>query len=161
MLLRLDLLGKIHLFLGQAVKLSGNGKMFAIDHFKGNVGKEKFYRIGKSDLSDLEEGFKKNIKRSFLESTVTLFNEPVIKAVRRFKNNSIRFLFIDGDHTAKGVSNDLELFKNKLKKKAIIAFDDYAPKHPGVIKIANKFIMSKNISKKYLLGRTLIVELRK
>ena len=151
--------GKSTFFLGQAVKLSGNGKMFAIDHFKGNVGKEKFYRVRKSDLSDLEEGFKKNIKRAFLESTVTLFNEPMIEAVRRFEDNSIRFLFIDGDHTAKGVSNDLRLFKSKLKKKAIIAFDDYAPKHPGVIEIANEFIMSENISKKYLLGRTLIIEL--
>ena len=83
----------------------------------------------------------------------------MISAVQHIDNHSVRFLFIDGDHTATGVSKDLELFRIKLKKKAIIAFDDYAPTFPGVIKIANKFIMTENINKKYLLGRTLIVEL--
>ncbi len=151
--------GKSTFFLGSAVKLSGNGKMIAIDHFKGNIGKEKFYRIGKSDLSDLEDGFHRNIKRAFLENTVTLHNESINEAVKRLDDHSVRFLFIDGDHTAEGVSNDLELIRNKLKKKAIIAFDDYAPTFPGVIEIANKFIMSENIAKKYLLGRTLIIEL--
>ena len=151
--------GKSTFFLGSAVKLSGNGKMFAIDHFRGNLGKEKFYRVSKSDLSDLEEGFKKNINRANLEKTVTLFNEPMTSAVKHIEDHSVRFLFIDGDHTATGVSEDLELFRIKLKKKAIIAFDDYAPTFPGVIKIANNFIMTENINKKYLLGRTLIVEL--
>ena len=133
--------------------------MFAIDHFRGNLGKEKFYRVGRSDLSDLEEGFKKNIKRANLEKTVTLFNEPIINAVRHIDDHSVRFLFIDGDHTATGVSKDLELFRMKLKKKAIIAFDDYAPTFPGVVEIANRFIMTEKINKKYLIGRTLIVEL--
>ena len=80
-------------------------------------------------------------------------------AVKHIEDHSVRFLFIDGDHTATGVSEDLELFRIKLKKKAIIAFDDYAPTFPGVIKIANNFIMTENINKKYLLGRTLIIEL--
>lgn len=151
--------GRSTFFLGSAVKLSGNGKMFAIDHLKGNLGKEKFYRVGKSDLSDLEEGFRNNIKKAFLESTVTFFNEPFINAVKRIEDHSVRFLFIDGDHTAKGVSENLNLIKIKLKKKAIIAFDDYDPTFSDVVEISNKFIMSENICKKYLLGRILIVEL--
>ncbi len=153
--------GKSTFFLGLAVKLSGNGKMIAIDHFKGNLGKEKFYQVGKSDLSDLEEGFKNNILISNLENTVTLYNKPTEEAVNEIEDDSVRLLFIDGDHTANGVLNDLKFFKSKLKKKAIVAFDDYAPKHPGVIEIANNFIMSEKIEKKYLLGRTLIIELAK
>lgn len=151
--------GKSTYFLGTAVKLSSNGKMYAIDHFKGNVGKEKFYKVEKEDLSDLEFGFKQNIKKTFLEDTVILINEPVISAVNKINDNSVRFLFIDGDHTAEGVKLDLELFKNKLKSKAIIAFDDYAPTFPGVIDVANKFIKTNKITKKYLLERTLIIEM--
>ena len=151
--------GKSTFFLGSAVKLSGNGKLFAIDHFKGNLGKEKFYKIGKSDLSDLEKGFKNNIERSFLNNTVTLFNEPTETAIKYIDDSSVRFLFIDGDHTAEGVSKDLKLFKRKLKSGAIIAFDDYAPSFPGVINVVNKFIISEKINKKYLIGRTLVIEL--
>lgn len=151
--------GKSTFFLGSAVKLSCNGKLFAIDHFKGNLGKEKFYKVGKSDLSDLEQGFKYNIARSFLNDTVTLYNEPTETAIKYIEDASVRFLFIDGDHTAKGVSNDLQLFRIKLKPGAIIAFDDYAPSFPGVVDVVNKFIMSENINKKYLIGRTLVVEL--
>lgn len=101
--------------------------------------------------------FSLNITR--IEDTVILINEPVISAVNKINDNSVRFLFIDGDHTAEGVQLDLELFKNKLKKKAIIAFDDYAPTFPGVIDVANKFIKTNNITKKYLLERTLVIEI--
>lgn len=151
--------GKSTYYLGSAVKFSGNGKMFAVDHFKGNLGKKKFYVISKNDLSDLEEGFINNIKKSSLNKTVTLINKPSHEAVNYIKDNSIRFLFIDAGHTAKEVSTDLELFKRKLKKKAIIAFDDYAPTFPGVVEAANNFIKNENINKKYLMGRTLILEL--
>ncbi len=151
--------GKSTFFLGSAVKLSGNGKLFAIDHFKGNIGKEKFYKVGKSDLSDLEEGFKNNIERFFLNDTVTLYNESTETAIKYIEDASVRFLFIDGDHTAAGVSKDLKLFRRKLKSGAIIAFDDYAPSFPGVVDVVNKFIISEKINKKYLIGRTLVIEL--
>ena len=151
--------GKSTYFLGTAVKLSSNGKMYAIDHFKGNVGKENSYKVEKDDLSDLELGFKQNIKKTFLDDTVNLINEPVKDAINKISDNSVRFLFIDGDHTAEGVELDLELFKNKLKSKAIIVFDDYAHTFPGVIEVTNKFIKTKKIVKKYLLDRTLVIEL--
>ena len=152
--------GKSTYFLGSAVKLSGNGKMFSIDHFKGNVGKEHFYKIGKDDLSDLEDGFRNNIKRAFLEDTVNIINKSSDEAVNYIEDNSLRFLFIDGDHTADGLTRDLDLFRSKMKKKAIIAFDDYSPSgFPDVVEVTNNFIASENIDRKYLLGRTLIVEL--
>jgi len=151
--------GKSTFFLGSAVKLSGNGVMFAIDHFKGNLGKEKFYRVGRDDLSDLEQGFRNNIKRAHLENTVTLLNKPNIEAVKEIQNDSVRFLFIDGDHTAAGVAKDLELFKCKLKRGAIIAFDDYCQSFPGVIDLANQFIASESVARKYMIEKTLIVEL--
>ena len=48
--------GKSTFFLGNAVKMSGNGKMYAIDHFKGNKGKEQFYVVSKDDLWIMDEG---------------------------------------------------------------------------------------------------------
>ena len=86
-------------FLGSAVKQSNNGRMFAIDHFKGNPRKEKLYRLNRNDLSDLEDGFKNNMRRAFLEDTVTLINQHNDEAVKHIEDNSVGFLFIDSDHT--------------------------------------------------------------
>ena len=153
--------GKSTFFLGSAVKYSKNGKMIAVDHFKGNIGKEKYYIVGKKDLSDLEKGFKENIKKSGLEGFVSLINKSNHEAVKDIDDNSIRLLFIDGDHTETGVKKDLELFRNKLKKGAIIIFDDYTKKNfPGVVKVTNQFIKENEVKRKYNIGATLIVELK-
>ncbi len=153
--------GKSTFFLASAVKYSGNGKMIAIDHFQGNLGKEKFYRVNNDPAFNLEDGFVNNIKKANLDKTVTLINQSNEQAVKFIEDKSIRFLFIDSDHTAEGVYKDLNLFRNKLKRKAIIAFDDYSQKtFPGVVEVSNEFIKSMDISKKYLMGRTLIIELK-
>lgn len=153
--------GKSTFFLASAVKYSGNGKMIAIDHFQGNLGKEKFYKVNNDFGFNLEKGFINNMKKTNLDSIVTLINKSNEQAIKHIEDKSIRFLFIDSDHTEQGVSKDLKLFRNKLKKKAIIAFDDYSPKtFPGVVKVSNSFIKSEDISKKYLMGRTLIIELK-
>lgn len=152
--------GKSTFFLGSAVKLSKNGKMFAIDHFKGNKGKEKFYVVNEPDLSDLENGFKKNIKLANLQDTVELINKPNNVAADQIEDNSIRLLYIDGDHTEEGVKSDLALFEKKLKNKAIIIFDDYdSVNFYGLVKVVNNFIGSQKVKRKYLIGRTLILEL--
>ena len=152
--------GKSTFFLGNAVKLSGNGKLYAIDHFRGNLGKENFYVVGKSDLSDLESGFISNIKKAQLEDSVTLINKPNDEAVSEIEDSSLRLLYIDGDHTEDGVYKDLQLFKKKLKSSAIIIFDDYDNVgFPGVVKVVNNFCESFKIRRKYLIERTLVIEL--
>lgn len=152
--------GKSTFFLGHAVAQSENGRMYAIDHFKGNKGKEKFYIVGKADLSDLETGFKKNMEDAGLGDSITLINKPSHEAVADLRDNSVRFLFIDGDHTPEGVKRDLELFKPKLKSGSIIVFDDY-DQHTfgGLVSVVNEFISTTNCRRKYLLDRTLILEL--
>jgi predicted O-methyltransferase YrrM len=152
--------GKSTFFLGHAVAQSKNGKMYAVDHFKGNLGKENFYKVEKSDLSDLEMGFNKNIERAGLSKIVSLINKPNYEAVSDIEDNSVRFLYIDADHTADGVRKDLALFKSKLKAGAIIVFDDYDEDNfSGLVSVVNEFISKSICRRKYLIDRTLIIEL--
>jgi hypothetical protein len=46
------------------------------------------------------------------------------KAISRFKDNSIDFIYIDGNHDYKFVKKDIELYYPKLKKGGIIAGHD-------------------------------------
>jgi len=152
--------GRSTFFLGTAVKFSGNGKLYAIDHFKGNLGKEKLYVVQKNDLSDLEAGFRKNIENSGLSEVVDIINKSNEEAAYSIRDNTVRMLFIDGDHTPEGVTKDLNLFFPKLKVGGIIVFDDYDPKSfEGLVKVVNSFIESKKHSRSYLLGRTMVVQL--
>lgn len=153
-------LGKSTFFLGNAVKLSGNGKLFAIDHFKGNKTKEHLYKVNNEDLSDLEGLFRGNIKRSHLEDYVTLINKPSQDASREIKDKSVRLIFIDGDHSGKGVLNDISFYRKKLKNNATIIFDDYNPQtFPDLVDVVNQFVSKEKIRRKYIMNTTYVVEL--
>ena len=78
-------LGKSAFFLGNAVKLSGNGKLFAIDHFKGNKNKEHIYKINNEDLSDLKGIFLEHINKFELEGYVNLIDKPSHEASKKLK----------------------------------------------------------------------------
>lgn len=132
-------------YLARAVAESGRGRLYAVDHFGGNVGKEALYRVGKPDLSDLEGNFRSNLSRLGLHSVVHLLPMPSEEAAAHLRGQStrIRFLFIDGDHSRDGVQRDVELFFPMLSAGAIVAFDDCSPSAPGVVEVIDELLRSK------------------
>ena len=63
------------------------------------------------------------------------------KTVSTFKsyNKKIDFLFIDGDHSEKGVVNDFMAYKDFMNSNGIICFDNYGGRAwPGVKKALDK-----------------------
>ena len=66
------------------------------------------------------------------------------KIKRILKNQKLDLLFIDGDHSYKGVKSDFEMYKNLVKKGGVIAFHDIAagyiinPEWAGVNKFWNE-----------------------
>ena len=65
--------GKSTICLARAALLAGNGAVYAIDHFRGNKGKESYYKVNKDDLSDL-----KAVNAFFYDAVATLFTEQSI-----------------------------------------------------------------------------------
>lgn len=148
--------GRSTSFIARAVELSNNGSFFAIDHFKGNVGKEDSYKVDKSDLSDLEILFNANMRRLNLEKAVTLINKPVDEAYQELQNREIRFLFIDGDHTEFGVNRDINLFYPNLLDNAIVVFDDFSKNFPGVIKVVDQLIKEGRFKRSFVYDNTFV-----
>lgn len=125
--------GRSTCFLAQACKDTGVGVVHAIDHFRGNPGKEQSYVVESPDLSDLETKCRANIKRAGLSDRVRLHAadaESVVEVVRQ-SATSVRLLFIDGEHTPDAVRRDIELYAPLLSPGGSIVFDDYAPKFPS------------------------------
>lgn len=151
--------GRSTSFLARAVQESGNGEFYAIDHFKGNLGKEGFYVVGKSDLSDLKSNFLRNMDRIGLKQTVHLFDMPNEQAEQELGDIKIRFLFIDGDHTKAGVEKDIELFFPKLMPGSIVVFDDFSAGFPGLVEAVDRLMEKHQFARVMSYHNTLVVML--
>lgn len=60
------------------------------------------------------------------------------QASKKFKDNSVDVIFIDGDHSYEGVKTDLECWFPKIKSGGVIGYDDY-PKWPSIVKAVHEF----------------------
>ena len=148
--------GKSTSYLARAVADSGNGHMYAIDHFMGNIGKESIYF---NNGNDIEDCFRKNMKNLNLTEAVSLFACSSDRAREKLSNLDIRILFIDGDHSEKGVKKDINLFCPLVRDGGIVIFDDFNNTSPGVILAAQEWIKSRNFSAIFLSGNMLVCKL--
>jgi len=146
-------------FLARAVAESGNGRMYAIDHFKGNAGKKNFYAVEKPDLSDLQEKFVENMQYLHLAQTVSLLPMPNQQAADQLSRNAVRvrFLFIDGDHSREGVRRDVDLFFPFLMKGSIVVFDDCSQSAPGVIEVIDRLLKDNGCERIFTFSNTAVV----
>lgn len=146
-------------FLASAVRDSNNGTLYAIDHFRGNVGKEDRYRVGSEDLSDLRANFERNMERLGLREQIVLLDMPNDAAVQRLPERNIRFLFVDGDHTREGVAKDIRLFLPRLLPGAIVVFDDFAARFPGVAEATDELLDTTPVRRTFSYTNTLVLAL--
>jgi predicted O-methyltransferase YrrM len=146
-------------YLAQATVDSGNGPFYAIDHFRGNAGKEDRYVVGTADLSDLRANFEANMRRLGLWEGMTLLDMPSAEAASRLSREHIRFLFIDGDHTRAGVERDIALFFPLLADGAMVVFDDFAPAFPGVVGAVDALLRRRRPERVFAYRNSLVISL--
>lgn len=83
-------------------------------------------------------------------------------ALKVFKDNSLDFVYIDGDHSFYQVAFDIEFWSKKVRPGGIICGDDYF-KHRGhsnidVYQVVNAYTDAKVIRPWFVLGRNAEVE---
>jgi predicted O-methyltransferase YrrM len=136
--------GRSTCYLAAACRDADNGRVHAIEHFKGNPGKQDKYVVGAEDLSDLKANFQQNIARLGLTDRVVLHDgrsEDVADQVRA-DVSAARLLFLDGEHTYPALSRDLELYADLVAPGGVIVFDDYSVEFPGVVEAVQEFLRS-------------------
>jgi len=94
-----------------------------------------------------------------LDNEITLINSNTCDAVSKFKSSSVRFLFLDGDHSEEGVRQDLNLFFPKLALGAIIVFDDFSKNFPGVVRVVDEYFEKKLFKSRCYYRNTLVVKI--
>jgi predicted O-methyltransferase YrrM len=134
--------GKSTVYMAEEIKKSGkNIKFYTIDTFEGTREEHDL----ESDIihHSLYETYLKNIDP--IKDFITTIRGSSWEMHKEFKENSIDFLFIDGDHTYEGVKKDLSLWFPKVKKGGIISGHDYTEPTCGVKMAVDEFFLFTGI----------------
>lgn len=122
--------GRSTICLAQGSKKVKGGKIFTVDHFKGDrlLGWEKsFYK-----------NLCQNIKRYELEQDVSIIKGDTLKVAKKW-HLPIRLLFIDTSHEYKNVVNDFNAWEKYVVPEGLVVFHDSLA-WPGVSKFVCQLI---------------------
>jgi len=129
--------GRSAIYMAEKIKESGkNIKFYAVDLFK--VPQEY-----SDDLNHLGESFLNQYYNNIepVKDYITTLVGDSKELYKNFNDQSIDFLFIDGDHSYKGVKADLTLWFPKIKIKGIIAGHDYNETSCGVRQAVDEYFL--------------------
>jgi predicted O-methyltransferase YrrM len=151
-------LGRSTVFLAKGCSYSGNGFVYAIDHFKGNVGKEESYFKNVTSKETISEDFRNNLVKAQVTDNVkqmVMSSQDAAKII----SEKLRIIFIDADHSYQGTKRDIEQWHHQVISGGYFVFHDYSTHHPGVIKAVNEFISDHaGYSKPLLIDSLAIVQ---
>lgn len=92
---------------------------------------------------------------------VFLAGTTSMQTVKRFQDDSIDFVFIDGNHEYEHVYEDIVEWTKKVKPGGIVAGHDYVENESrkyGVIEAVNKYVEENNIDPLYILRKGSFVD---
>lgn len=117
-------------------------KVFAIDPWVSGKGYDENDYASKEMKNAVETTFDSLLKKYDNLEKIKNFSYEVFG---QFEDESLDFVYIDGEHTYDGVNKDIELYLPKIKKGGYIAGHDYKPKWQGVMGAVNDAFKSPDI----------------
>lgn len=140
--------GKSTIVIAKSALLSNNPKVVSVDPLTSPS-------VTDPDLKGEEscyEDFIRNIKDAGVEQYIE-FHQKYSYELAKDWNRKIRFLWIDGDHTYKGVKLDFDMFYPYLSNGAIVAIHDVLHRSEGCLRIfMEDILLSSNFGPSGLCG---------
>jgi cephalosporin hydroxylase len=132
--------GQSAVYMAEQIKKSGkNIKFWAIDSFCGDGEENEYNNDPDVQSKTILQKYYENIEP--VKNYINTIPENSLVAHKYFENESIDFLFIDGDHRYEGVKQDLKLWMPKIKKGGVIAGHDYNEPTCGVKQAVDEFFL--------------------
>lgn len=117
-----------------------NIELYCIDPWKSTPGKQKRHN-----------NYLKQAKENLKPYNASLISMTSMEAVGRFKDGSLDFVYIDGNHAFDYVAPDLIFWSQKVRKGGIVALHDYyAFKWGGVMKAVDAYTHCHRIDPWYV-----------
>ena len=82
---------------------------------------------------------------------------PNDDAVKKLGGRTIRFLFVDGDHTREGAERDINLSFPLLVPDSIVVFDDFRHNVPGLIQAIDSMLKTHDFERVFSYRNTLAI----
>lgn len=92
------------------------------------------------DIIEAEKDFDNKFKNNEIIKKIKQKSDD---AVSLFEDNSIDFVYIDGNHQCEFVKNDIKNYYLKVKRGGIISGHDY--RWPGLTNVIDEFFKDKNL----------------
>ena len=128
---------EIGCYAGESTEIFINSGLFktfyCIDPWKFN--NSSFYKTVKCAEQLFDKRFENN-------KIIRKIKDYSWNAVNNFQDESIDFIYVDGNHTYEACKKDLELYYPKIKKNGIVSGHDYERKY-GVYNAVNEFFNDK------------------
>jgi len=125
--------------MGESTMLFASTQLFseihAIEPFNGE---EEFNKLFDYSWDYIQKEFQKNIR--YHKDIINLHKGYSWELADKFEDNSIDFIYIDGQHTYDDVARDLNLYLPKLKRGGILGGHDYVGAWPGVVRAVTEEI---------------------
>jgi hypothetical protein len=97
---------------------------------------------------DHDRNYKNAVERLAPYPNNKIIRKWSVEAARDFENESIDFVFIDGDHEFQAITNDIAEWIKKVKKGGIISGHDYGRSHDGQFGNVKDVVLAWTFSKK-------------
>ena len=137
--------GKSTSYLAQKIKESNkNIKLYVVDTWIGTGNEKQHKQLIEKLPKSLYETFIDNMKKMEVRDYLTPLRMDSVSASCLIDDNSVDFVFIDGDHSYEGVKADIEAWWPKLKEGGLIAGHDYG-NAAGVVKAVNEKFLSDHL----------------
>ena len=86
---------------------------------------------------------------------VTLMRKKSLDAAECFDSDSLDFVYIDANHDAPFIGDDIAAWSPKVRSGGIVSGHDYASIHPDVIEAVDNYTAGQHIHPFYLVGEPL------
>ena len=98
--------------------------LYSIDPWKASVYDAEFAAV--TEKQEFFDGCYQEAKKRLAPYNCTLIRKDSISALKRFKDKSLDFVYIDGNHDFVHFTNDLHYWLKKIRPGGIISGHDYA-----------------------------------
>ena len=116
-------------------------KLYCIDPYTTYI-EDKFGQKEKKKVEECLETAKKNLAK--YSKKVSFIEEYSDKAINRFEDNSLDFVYIDGNHSYDFVKRDIELYYPKVRSGGVLGGHDFGSGYVGVVYAVLEFIRDNN-----------------
>lgn len=105
-------------------------KLFLIDPwavFDDDEHASSWYGSGKVTQKDLDDRYARVQKRVGRQKAVTIIRDFSHQVADQFEDESMDFVYVDGDHSYEAVKRDIALYGPKVKRGGYLIGDDFRP----------------------------------